>query len=180
MFTRREKVLLALAALVVAAVVCVQVVGTPAGTAAVRGAADVAQWKALRRQVDDAEARLRKATIPAPQAAARLLRAVQTSGAATGVTIAFARPRPAAKTRAGCLEQALDIQATGRFPSVARFMFDLEANNPSLRIARVAVTSADDASDKVNCAITVVGYSPGAIEKWKRNEVARRSRASLR
>jgi len=179
-FSRREKALLALAAVAVVAVACVQLAGTVAGTAGANGGADVARWETLRRQVDDAQVRLRKVTIPGPEAAARLLRAAQASGAATGATIAFARPRAATKTRAGCLEQALDVQATGRFPNIARFMFDLEANNPSLRIARVAVTAADDASDRVNCAITVAGYSPGVSEKWKKNEVASRSRASLR
>ena len=164
-FSRREKVLLALAAVAVAVVGGVQVWGTTAGTARMNRASDLPHWKALRQRVDDTDARLRKTTIPASDAAARLLRAGQASGSATGVAITSARPRRATKTPSGCLEQALEIQATGRFPSIARFMFDLETRNANLRIARVAITSSDAGSDRVNGAITIVGYSPGVVKK---------------
>jgi hypothetical protein len=175
-FSRREKILVALAVAVVAVVGGLQFLGTSARTAATDPGSDLPHLKALQRSVADTEARLRGITVPAPEAAARLLRAAQASGAATGVTIAFARPHPGTKTRSGCVEYALEVQATGRFPSVARFMYDLEAKNANLRIARVAITSGDAASDAVNCAITIAGYSPGAIKKWTKDEVPNRGR----
>lgn len=165
MFSRREKALLALAALAVVVVVGVQLSVGAAGTARVDRSSDVARWKALRQRVDDTEARLREITTREPEAAARLLRAAQASGAATGVVITSARPRKATKTSSGCLEHALEVQVAGRFPSIARFMFDLEAKNANIHIARVAVTSSDAGSDRVNCAIIVAGYSPGEVEK---------------
>jgi len=50
----------------------------------------------------------------------------------------------------------------------------------NLRIARVAITSSDDGSDKVNCAITIAGYSPGVSKQWKDNPNPSQSRASSR
>jgi 4-aminobutyrate aminotransferase-like enzyme len=179
-FSRREKALLTLAAVAVAVVLCVQLSGTFAGPSAAERSGDVAQSEALRRRVNDADARLRQITIPGPQAATRLLRAVQASGSAAGVTIAFARPRRATKTSSGALEQALEIQASGPFPKIARFMFDLEARNANLRIARAAITSSDAASDKVSCAITIAAYSPGVIKQWKKNEPTSHGGASPR
>jgi len=179
-FSRREKILLALAAAAVAAVVGIQLSGTVAGTARVGQTTDIRQLKALRQRVNDAEARLRHVTIPAPQATAHILRAAQASGSATGVTVASARPRTATTMSSGCLEQALEIQATGRFPNIARFMYDLEAKNANLRIARVAITSGDAASDTVNCAITVAGYSPGVIKQWQKNEPRNQGRVPPR
>lgn len=180
MFSRREKMLLLFAAVAVAVVVGIQVSSTVGGTARAGQTTDVRQLKALRQRVDDAEARLRQVTIPAPQATAHILRAAQASGSATGVAVASARPRTATKMSSGCLEQALEIQATGRFPNIARFMYDLEAKNANLRIARVAITSGDAASDTVNCAITVAGYSPGVIKQWQRNEPRNQGRARSR
>jgi hypothetical protein len=177
-FSRRERVLLLLAAVAVAVVVGIQVLGTR--TARPGQTSDIRQLKALRQSVSDAEARLRDVTIPAPQATARILRAAQASGSATDVTVASARPRTATKIASGCLEQALEIQATGRFPNIARFMYDLEAKNANLRIARVAISSGDAASDKVNCAITVAGYSPGVIKQWQRNEPRNQGRVPVR
>jgi len=164
-FSGREKALLAVAALAVTAVVVIQFSGGAASTAKLDPGQDVGRWKALQQRVADAEARLRKITIPEAEAATRLLRAAQASGSATGVTISSARPRRPTKTPSGCVEHMLEIQAAGGFPSIARFMFDLEARNANIRIARVAVTSSDDSSDMVHCAITIGGYSPGEVKK---------------
>jgi len=163
-FSRREKALLVLAALAVIVVLVIQFAGGSAGTAG-DPSRDIGPWKALQKRVADTEARLGKVTVPEVEAATRLLRAAQASGSTTGVTITSARPRRPAKTPSGCVEHALEIQATGGFPSIARFMFDLEAKNPSLRIARVAISSSDDSSDKVRCAIIIAGYSPGEVRQ---------------
>jgi len=180
-FSRREKVLLALAAAAVAAVVLVvQLTGTAAGTAQGDREREVRQWKALQQRVSDAQAHLRQITVPEAEAPARLLRAAQASGSATGVRISSARPRRPTTTRSGCVEQALELEVTGRFPDIARFVFDLEAKNVNLRIARIAITSSGGGSDQVSCAITVAGYSPGAITKWKREQTASRGRVPPR
>jgi hypothetical protein len=179
-FSRREKILLLLAAAAVAVVVSIQFSGTIGGASRQGPTIDVRQVKALQQRVDDAEARLRKATLPASEATARILRAAQASGSATGVTVASARPRTPIKMSSGCLEQALEIQATGPFPNIARFMYDLEAKNANLRIARVAISSSDAASDKVNCAVTVAGYSPGVIKQWQRNQPQNQGRVRSR
>lgn len=165
MFSRREKVLLALAAVAVAVVVSVQLSATVTGTAKADQSRDIARWKALRQSVADAEAQLLEITSPESEAAVHLLRATQASGSATGVTVTSARPRKATRTSSRCLEQTLEVQAAGRFPNIARFMFDLEARNANIRIARVAVTSSDAGSDKVNCTIMIAGYSPGEVER---------------
>jgi hypothetical protein len=80
------------------------------------------------------------------------------------VTVASVRPRAASKLSSGAIEQALEVQADGRFPNVARFMFDLEAKNANMRIARVAISSSDPTSDKVTCTITVACYGSGAVK----------------
>jgi hypothetical protein len=180
-FSRRERLLLGLAAIAVAAAVVIQLAGGAADMPRARPGGDIARWKALRQRVNDTQARLREVTMPPSEAAADLLQAAQASGAATGVTIAFARPRPATTTTSsGCLEQALEIQVKGRFPDIARFMFNLEAKHASLRIARVAITSSGDGGDQVNCAITLAGYSPGVTKQWTTSETASHRRAPPR
>lgn len=162
MFSHREKVLLVVAALAVTAILVVQFAVGAAGTTGDPGR-DIGRWKALQKRVANTEARLKNVTISESEAATRLLRAAQGSSSATGVTITAARPRRPAKTSFGCVEHALEIQVTGGFPTVARFMFDLEAKNPSLRIARVSMSASDDSSDRVRCAIIIAAYSPGEI-----------------
>jgi len=164
-FSRREKVLLALAAIAVAVAVGVQLLGDAVGSAGADPSSELARWKALRQRVDDAQARLDRITTPESEVTARMLRAAQANGSAAGVTITSARPRRATKTGAGCGENALEIQAAGRFPDIAKFMFELEAENGNLRIARVAINSSEGGSDKVNCTIIIVGYSPGEVEQ---------------
>jgi hypothetical protein len=164
-FSRRERVLLALAAIAVIAVVVIQLWGGVGGSARANEGRDIAQLNALQQRVADTDARLREITIPESEATARLLRAAQASGLATGVAITSARPRTPTKTSFGCVEHALEVQAAGSFPSIAKFMFDLEAKNANLRITRAAVTSSDDSSDTVHSAIIVAGYSPGEAKK---------------
>ena len=164
MFSRREKIMLAVAALAVAAAVGVQLSSSASRTPGLNGG-EIAGWQALRQRVDDASARLRAVTAPEPEVIGHLLRAAQASGAATGVIVTSARPRRATRTSSGCMEHTLEIQVAGRFPSIARFVFDLEAKHADIRIARVAVNSSESGSDKVDCGITIAGYSPGEVAK---------------
>lgn len=163
MFSRREKVLLVLAAITVAAVVALQfMAGGAEGTPAQRQGESL---RALRRRVADSEARVGKVTAAETELTAVMLRAAQASAAAAQVNIVSVRPRRAAKLSSGAVEHSLEVQASGHFPAIAKFMFEIEAKHRELRIARVAISSGDSGSDKVTCAIVIAGYSPGEIAK---------------
>lgn len=159
MFAGRDRLLLGVAAVVVAAVVWFQLAAAP-GALPVAGVSR-AEREGLERRVSTLEARLAAVTIPSAQAAGVILRTAQSSAAATGMTIVQVRPRPPAKSPSGCLERAMEIQVRGRFPDLTRFLFRLEAGNQPLRVTRISMSSADNSSDQVNCTLVAVSYSPG-------------------
>ena len=165
MFSRREKMLLVAAALAVAAVIGLQLVGSSRSRVGADEARASARWRALKKDVSSLEARLAAMTSPPSQAVPRLLRAGEASAASTGVTLASIRPRRPTKTALGSVEQGVEIQVTGRFPDVAKFMLDLQKKHPYVRLTRAAVTSADGASDNVNATVVIAAYSPGEVKK---------------
>jgi Tfp pilus assembly protein PilO len=164
-FSRREKILLIATAAVVAAIVALQFAGTSGSSPGADEARISARWRALKKQVGTLEARLASTTSTPSKAVPRLLRAAQASAAATGITLASIRPRRPTRTASGSMEHSVEIQAAGRFPDVARFMLDIEHRQPYVRLARVAITSTDGASDKVNATFMIAGYSPGEVRK---------------
>lgn len=165
MFSRREKILLIATAAVVAAIVALQLAGTPGGRTATDEARISAQWGALKKEVKRLEARLASMTTTPSKAVPRLLRAAEASASSAGVGIVSVRPRKSARTASGCVEHGVEVQVTGRFVAVARFMLDVENKQPYVRFARVAITSADGASDNVNASIVIAGYSPEEVKK---------------
>jgi len=164
-FSRREKMLVVAAALAVVLAVGFQLVGGPRGPSSAEQTRITGRWRAAKRRVSDLEARLAAMTSPASSAFPRLLRAAQASAVSAGVAVASARPRRPTKTASGCQENSLEIQATGSYPGVIKFISDIQAKNPSVRLARAAISSADAASDRVNSTITISSYSPGEVTK---------------
>lgn len=165
MFSRREKVLLAGAIVAVVTAVGFQMAGIPGGRASLDQGSNVDQWRSLKKRVGALEGRLAAITSQESEVVPRLLRAAQASSAATGVSLVSLRPRRAAKTASGCLEQSIEIQARGRFPDLARFMFDIEERNARIRLASVSISSIEATSDAINSTIVVVGYSPGEVQR---------------
>ena len=163
MFSRRERMLLLIALVAVAAAAAFQFVETSRAPSDGDGRHSAAQQRALEQRVGGLEERLAAETSPASAVVPDLLRAAQASSASTGMTVRSARPRRATKTPAGCVEHTVEIQVRGRFPDLAKFIFDLEEKNPRLRVARAAINAADAESDVVNCTIMAASYSPGEV-----------------
>jgi len=164
-FSRREKVFMVLAALAVGLALAFQLAGTSPGPSRVEQARIGRRLRDARNRVNALEARLAKMTDPASKAVPGLLHAAQASGASTGVTIASVRPRRPTKTESGCQENSLEIQATGIFPNVIKFMVDIRQKNPYVRLARVTMNSTDAASDKVTSTVVLSSYSQPEVSK---------------
>lgn len=163
MFSRREKALLAAAVIAVAAALGMQFAHVREAAGEQRS--NVEQWRALKHRVSALEQRLAAITSKEGEVLPSLLRATQASSAATRVSVISIRPRRAKRTASGCIEHGVEVQARGHFPDLVRFMFDLEQNNPRIRLASVSISAIDGTSDTVNSTITVVGYSPGEVQK---------------
>jgi hypothetical protein len=165
MFSRREKTLLIVAAVAVAAAVAFQVLGAAAGRTRGEELRNEAAWKDLKGQVTRLEARLDAETVPESQVVPRVIEAAQTSAAQTGVDLASVRPRKPTQTPAGCLEHGVEIQARGAFPAVARFLYQVEEKHAWLRLTRASITQTSPGTDQVTCTVILAGYSPGGYKK---------------
>lgn len=156
---------MALAALAVALALAFQLAGRKPVPDRAEQARIGRRLRDARNRVGALEASLADMTSPASSAIPGLLRVAQASGASAGVTLASVRPRRPSKTASGCQENSLEIQATGSFPNVIRFMVDIRQKNPYVRLARVTMNSTDAASDKVTSTVVLSSYSQPEVSK---------------
>jgi Tfp pilus assembly protein PilO len=164
-FSRREKALLVAAAVAVIAVTALQLAATLWGGASADEARALARWRALKKHLQSLEARVAAVTGPSSSAVPRLLRAAQASAQATGISLTSIRPRRPTRMSTGCMEHSVEMQASGRFPDVVKFIVDIEAKNRLVQPGRVAITATDGKSDMVNATIVLSTYSAGELNK---------------
>ena len=163
----REKVLVGLCLVVLAAVGMVQLTG--GGRAG--GGGDLpalAKERArLAQRVKSLEQEVARLSTSRQQAVPEALRVMDRATRKAGATLQMARPLRDS-VQGDLVRHAVEFGVTGRFPQVIGVLESLANEKTTMMVERVEISAADAASDQVQAQVRLAGYEPGPQSGSKR------------